>query len=92
MFCYVLKEHVEFSPRPFSCLHRYCEAGWVEQHEAVMLFREALPDIVTKKLRMTIWLGESEGHRLRISLPISCKYTAAIISCCQYSEFLKGTG
>lgn len=63
MFCYVLKEHVEFSPRPFSCLHRYCEAGWVEQHEAVMLFREALPDIVTKKLRMTIWLGESEGHK-----------------------------
>ncbi|KAH9380378.1 hypothetical protein HPB48_014545 [Haemaphysalis longicornis] len=30
----------------FSRLHKYCETRWVERHEAVILFSEALPDIV----------------------------------------------
>ncbi|KAH9375256.1 hypothetical protein HPB48_011436 [Haemaphysalis longicornis] len=42
----VLKKDLESSSRTVSRLHKYCETRWVEWHEAVILFSEALPDIV----------------------------------------------
>ncbi|KAH7946596.1 hypothetical protein HPB52_001840 [Rhipicephalus sanguineus] len=42
----VLKKHLESSSCSFSRLHKYCENRWVERHEAVTLFSEALPDVV----------------------------------------------
>lgn len=42
----LLKRHLECASKSFCRLQRYCETRWVERHEAVSLFSEALPQIV----------------------------------------------
>ncbi|KAH9360004.1 hypothetical protein HPB48_013634 [Haemaphysalis longicornis] len=42
----VLKKHLEASTKSFRRLRRYCETRWVERHDSVALFGEALSEIV----------------------------------------------
>ncbi|KAH7958983.1 hypothetical protein HPB49_007058 [Dermacentor silvarum] len=92
----VLKKHAESSSHTFSRLHKY-SIRWVEWHEAVIPFSEALPDIVKLlEVPMESETGRNEttstlhsclcSFNFPVSLAVSKRFLSLMLRLSQYMQ------